>query len=1368
MNTSTRITRGLPVVGLLAVGLILSAQPIAAQVSLGSLGAPYSENFDALAASGTSNSWKDNSTLPGWYVTGTTYLAGTGTEATGGLYSFGAAATDRSLGSICTKTTSDVYYGLRLKNDTRSIITSLLVSFTGEQWRSAGCSTVQCAALSQRLDFSYQAGFKEESLLAGSWTDVDQLDFVSPVYGTSRASALDGNAAANRTELSALIQVALSPGEEIVLRWKDRDDPDSDHGLAIDNVSVVPFGGVIDPAPYVSSTVPPNNAVDVSLAASITVTFSEPVNVSGNWFQLACATSGTRSVSDTTVNGGPTTFTIDPTADFASSETCTLTIFAALVTDQDTDDPDDAMAADYSSVFTTIAADNAPAVAGTIPADGATNVPPNQSIVVNFTEPVNVTDPWFTITCAPSGAHSAVVTGGPTSFTLNPTLDYQFGDICTLAIDPSKVTDQDTDDPPDNMAFSFTAGFTVEPDPCTLPFTPIYTIQGSGPTAAVTGVVTTQGVVVGDYEYPGSGSTGSYLRGFFLQDLNGDADPATSDGIFVFNGNNNSVALGDVVRVTGTAGDYQDQTQISNVTLIRKCGTGSVSPVDVTLPVPSATHLERYEGMLVRLPQTLFVTDNYYLGRFGAVSLSANGRLAQPTNVVAPGAPALALQAQNDLNSIILDDDSQAQNPDPILFARGGLPLSAGNTLRGGDTAAATVGVMTYTWAGNAASGNAYRVRPVGALDGAVSFQPSNPRPASAPPVGGAVKVASMSLLNFFNTFADGNPGTPGCFPSGTDADCRGANSAAEFARQYSKTVAAIVAISPDVLGVLELENDGYGPESAIQFLVDQLNAATAPGTYAFINVDTNTGQVNALGDDAIRTGLLYRPAAATPVGQTAVLNAPAFVNGGDMVARNRPSLAQAFRVNASGSIFIVDINHLKSKGSACDAPDSGDGQGNCNQVRVNAATALMNWLATDPTGTGDPDILLIGDYNSYAQEDPITVIKNAGFANMIEAFLGPDAYAYGFDGQWGYLDQALASAQLSGRIAGVGTYHINADEPSVLDYNVEFKSAGQIAGLYAPDQYRTSDHDPIVVGLNLNSPPSVDAGGPYSVDEGSSVTLAATGSDPDGDPLTYDWDLDDNGTFETAGQSVTFSAAMLDGPSSHFVRVRATDSQGLQAVAGATVNVLNVSPTVGASFGSVSVGCGANNAILTATFTDPGVADSHTVVIAWGDGAIQTFAPATSPLVVQHTYALAGAYSATVTATDDDGGSGSSVASTNVRFNTTGILDPINPDGTSVFKYKSTIPVKIRFTDCNGAVPANLAPTIKVALMSGAVPVLNINEPVSTSAADTTGIMRFSTDQYIYNLATRPLPDPSATYRITITVPSTGQTASVDFGLRP
>lgn len=716
-----------------------------------------------------------------------------------------------------------------------------------------------------------------------------------------------------------------------------------------------------------------------------------------------------------------------------------------------------------------VCADPAPTVTSTYPVNGDTNFPIAGNLTVTFSEPVNVSGSWFNLSCSTSGDVAATVSGGPAIFTLDPEVNLAGGESCTLTIYAANVTDQDSNDPPDFMASDFTVGFTPY-DVCTTTYTPAYAIQGSGPAAAITGVVTTQGVVVGDNEGPSPA-----LRGFYLQDLTGDSNAATSDGIFVFNGNNNNVNLGDVVRVTGTAAEFQDQTQISSVTSIVNCGSGTVAPVDVTFPVPSSTYLEQFESMLVRLSQTMYVTEHFQLGRFGQVVLSSGERLKQPTNVVLPGAPALALQAANGLNRIILDDDLNNQNPDPIVFARGGLPLSASNTLRGGDTATGIVGVMTYTWSGNAVSGNAYRLRPVNALGGWVNFEPANPRPPAAPEVGGTLKLVGMNLLNFFNTFSGCTNGV-----GGAATDCRGANNLAEFNRQWPKTVAAILAMNADVIGFNEIENDGYGPDSAIAFLVDQLNAATAPGTYAFIDVDLATGQVNALGTDAIKVGMIYRPGSVTPVGQTAALNSVAFVNAGDSEARNRPSLAQTFEQNANGSRFIVVINHLKSKGSACDLPDAGDGQGNCSQVRVTAATELMNWLATDPTGTGDPDVLLIGDYNSYAMEDPIAVIKNAGFTNLIESFIGADAYSYVFDGQWGYLDHALGSAAIVPQVVGVADYHINADEPSVLDYNMDFKSAGQLISLYAPDEFRVSDHDAVIAGLCL--PPSAVASASHTI----------------------------------------------------------------------------------------------------------------------------------------------------------------------------------------------------------------------------------------------------------------------------------------------
>ena len=741
------------------------------------------------------------------------------------------------------------------------------------------------------------------------------------------------------------------------------------------------------------------------------------------------------------------------------------------------------------------ATDVAPAVTSTAPAAGASNVAVDASPTVTFSEPVDAAAGAFSLSCSISGAKTLAVTGGPTTFTLDPSADFALGDACTLTVSAAAVTDQDAIDPPDSPAADVVVHFSVPAsNPCEATATPVPAIQGSGDTAAITGSVTTRGVVVGDYEGPSPA-----LRGFFIQDPKGDNDPATSDGIFVFEGSNaDSVKVGDLVTVTGNASENQGQTQVSAGT-ITVCGTGTVAPTEVRFPIASGTALERYEGMLVTLPQAMSVTEHFQLGRFGQVTLSQGGRLEQPTNVVAPGAEAAALQASNNLRKIVLDDTTQAQNVDPIVFGRGGQPLTASNTLRGGDTVTGLTGVLNYTWGGNASSANAYRIRPVSPA-ATVDFQPTNPRPSSPPAVGGHTRVVGMNLLNFFNTLdTTGNNCRGGL--TGAVMDCRGANTAAEFDRQWRKTVAAVSGTKADVVAFMEMENDGYGTDSAEQFLVGKLNEKDGAGTWAFIDADARTGQPDALGNDAIKVGMLYKPGTVSPVGTTAALNTVDFVNGGDSGPRNRPSLAQAFRDNTTGGTFVAVANHLKSKGSACDTPDAGDGQGNCTEVRVRSAKLLASWLATDPTGTGDPDVLILGDMNSYAKEDPITTLEGAGYTNLIEQRNGREAYSYAFDGQWGYLDHALGSASINSQVTGVGDWHVNADEPSILDYNTEFKTPAQVSSLYAPDQFRISDHDSVVVGLNLtNAAPVVGpvSGPSTAVSVGTPATVSAPFTDAD------------------------------------------------------------------------------------------------------------------------------------------------------------------------------------------------------------------------------------------------------------------------------
>ena len=1330
-------------------------------VSLTTSGSAYTQDFNTLANTGTAN----NITLNGWYLNETgsaarnngQYAASTGSDTAGDVYSFGAAApsTERAFGTLFSGTLTPTL-GAQFTNNTGGTITSLDISYTGEMWR-AGVTNRNAA---DRLDF--QLSTNATSLTTGTWVDYNSLDLNSPNINTT-LGALNGNAPGNQTSLSfSITGLSIPNGASFWIRWNDFDiAPGADDGLAVDNLSITPHSSVVPNLTITDVSAIEGNAGTTSF--NFVVNLSSPAGPGGVTFDIATQDASAASPSDftaksltsQTIPAGSSSysFSVLVNGDTANEANETFFVNVTNVTG--------AVLVDGQGVGTIVnddVADAAPAVASTFPANGATNFPVGSNLTVTFSEPVNVSASWFTLACSTSGTVATTFSGGPTTFTLDPGVTLVHGETCTLTVLANQVSDQDGNDPPDNMAANVMVTFTAY-DVCS-DYTPVYAIQGSGLSAAITGNVSTKGVVVGDFEGTAAAS------GFYIQDLTGDGNAATSDGIFVFSGSSNLVSLGQVVRVTGFARERFDQTTIngsnSNTAAVPaanvvQCGTGSVAPTDVTLPFANAVFPERYEGMLVRFPQALVIAEYFNYDRFGEIvlaqPLAGETRPFTGTAIDEPGPAANARTAVNALSRITLDDAQSAQNP-PTLRHPNGLPFSLSNRFRGGDTVTNATGVLAYDF-------NLYRIVPTGPAD----YTATNPRPASPEPVGGTVRVAAMNTLNFFVTanYPTGDPLDNKCGPA-NNQECRGWDSdqVNELTRQRDKLLTALSGLNGDIIGLNELENStGVEPLASI--------TSGLPG-YAYINTGT-------LGTDAIKVGLIYRPAVVTPVGAFKVLTSavdPRFID-----TKSRPSLAQTFEVNATGARFTVAINHLKSKGSACadvGDPDLGDGQGNCSQTRRAAAEALVDWLATDPTGSGDPDFLILGDLNSYAQEDTLDEIKagsddtvgtNDDFTNLIDQFHGAFAYSYTFDGQAGYLDHALANASVSGQVTGAADWHINSDEPDVLDYDTSFKPPAQDA-LYEVNPYRTSDHDAVVVGLVPNAPPTVDAGGPYSAPEGGSTTLTASGSDPNGDSLTYAWDLDNNGSFETSGQSVSFNAALLDGPSSYTVKVRATDPGGLSAVSSAAVNVTNVAPTVSASFGAGSISCGPNNATLTVTFSDPAAADTHSAVINWGDGNTQTVSTAISPLVLSHTYAAAGNYTATVGVSDDDGGTGNATANVLVKLNTSGFLQPINVDGTSVFKYGSTIPVKISFTNCDGSTPANLAPTIKLTVISGATPGLQINEPISNSAADTTGVMRFSTNQYIYNLASKALPDSSATYLITVTTPSNGQTFTVQFGLRP
>lgn len=574
---------------------------------------------------------------------------------------------------------------------------------------------------------------------------------------------------------------------------------------------------------------------------------------------------------------------------------------------------------------------------------------------------------------------------------------------------------------------------------CGDPATPIAEIQGSGAPSPLNGqTVSIEAVVTADF-----GGTDGF-GGFFVQqdDSRRVHQPGVSEGLFVYAPKLRAKA-GDMVHLSGKVEEKYGQTQLTLAGAIAVCASGqSVTPATLTLPVADPAAFAAVEGMLVRVPQKLTVSEVYELGRYGSVLLS-NRRLPVPTNVAAP-ADAKAQAAANARNRLILDDGSNKQNPAVVPYPAPG--LSAANTLRVGYTVENVEGVMEKRY-------DAWRLQPV---PGAAvpSFDSSaNPRgEAPARHAQADLRVASFNVLNYFN--GDGKGG-------GFDApDNRGAPTYKEFQRQEAKIVNAITALQADVIGLMEIANNGYGELSAVR----QLAARLGDGWRV---VDPGTEK---LGGDAIKVALLYNSRSVEPIGKPATL---AIDN------KNRQPLAQTFRRIGGARAVTVVVNHLKSKGctdaSGGDA-DQGDGQSCWNPTRVRAAGLVADWLAGNPTGVDGAGVLLIGDMNSYAKEDPIALFEARGYVNLAARFIGAGAYSYVFGGETGYLDHALASASLLPRVKAVHEWHINADEPVVLQYTLAYKSAEQQNSFYAPDAYRSSDHDPVVVDLAMaDAPPAVD-----------------------------------------------------------------------------------------------------------------------------------------------------------------------------------------------------------------------------------------------------------------------------------------------------
>jgi predicted extracellular nuclease len=565
-----------------------------------------------------------------------------------------------------------------------------------------------------------------------------------------------------------------------------------------------------------------------------------------------------------------------------------------------------------------------------------------------------------------------------------------------------------------------------------LELTPIASIQGNQDVSPMLGKqVTVEGIVTANFQDEKS------FSGFFIQSQTPRKNSNESNAIFVYD-KHNKVTTGDLIRVHGEVSEHNGVTQIAKLKTIDilKSNQKLPNPVAIKLPL-NKYNLENLEGMRVTLDEPAFITDHYNYIKYGELVVSSK-ILMTPTNTVLPGESVKMIQSHNTDDKLIIDDASFKQFPNYTKINTS-TPIHIGAKVQ-------VIGVMHYAF-------DSYRVE----ISEPIKFLQSPYSKLSKPVnIDADIKIASFNLRNYFVTLDNGKEI---CGPK-HNFECRGADSSIEFDRQQTKLVNAINTAEADIFAIQELENNN----NSLKTLVSALNSKNN-NKWQYIK----TGE---LGEDVIRVGLIFNKTKITPVGSYKLLNSKVLADfEGD---KNREVLLQTFK-DSNQNIFNVAVLHLKSKrcsDALNDDKDQNDGQGCYNASRAKVAQQISDWLGSDPTKQKAQASIIIGDFNSYINEDPITVFAKNGYTNLATKFLSDVHWTSIFRGEVGSIDHILANNSALNAAQAMTQWHINSIELGWFDYNIEDIADGKAKpkNYYNSSPFASSDHDIIIAGFTFSS----------------------------------------------------------------------------------------------------------------------------------------------------------------------------------------------------------------------------------------------------------------------------------------------------------